>query len=206
MQPDKPENVILDALGMMKHNRWKALGTLCLLPALTGCFSTTRSVMRTHPPSQVMSSTLEALVKNTTERDEAIHTLNAKVEVTASTGGGKQGKVVDYVSFSAYILLRKKNDLHFIGFLPVVGSKMLDMVTNGQTFTIVIPPKSRVITGSNDISTPSSNPLENLRPSVFTDSLLDSQCVRGRACVAHVRRSYLPAGSHPQVRGGRAGI
>ena len=94
------------------------------------------------------------------------------MEVTTSTGGGKQGKVTEYTSFSAYILLRRPDDLHFIGFLPVVGSKMVDMVTNGQTFTMVIPPKSRVITGSNNISAPSSNPLENLRPGIFTDSLL----------------------------------
>jgi hypothetical protein len=157
---------------MMKYNVSKALGMLCLLPALTGCLSTTRSVMQTHPPSQVLSSTLETLVRNTTGRDEAIHTLNAKVDVVFTTGGGKEGKVVEYPSFSAYILLRKQNDLHFIGFLPVVGSKMVDMVTNGQTFTMVVPPKSRAITGSNSISTPSSNPLENLRPSLFADSLL----------------------------------
>ena len=128
--------------------------------------------MQTHPPSQVLSSSLDALVKNTTGRYEAIHTLNAKVEVTTSTGGGKQGRVVDYTSFSAYILLRRPDDLHFIGFLPVVGSKMVDMVTNGKTFTMVIPPKSRAITGSNSIDTPSSNPLENLRPGVFSDSLM----------------------------------
>ena len=156
----------------MKHDRWKALGILCLMPVLTGCLSTTRSVMQTHPPSQVLSSSLDTLVKSTTQRYDAIHTLNAKVEVTTSTGGGKQGKVIEYASFSAYILLRKPDDLHFIGFLPVVGSKMLDMVTDGRTFTIVIPPKNRAVTGSNSISTPSSNPLENLRPSVFTDSLL----------------------------------
>ena len=156
----------------MKQDRWKALGILCLMPALTGCLSTTRSVMQTHPPSQVLSSSLETLVKNTTARYDAIHSLNAKVEVTTSTGGGKQGKVIDYATFSAYILLRKPEDLHFIGFLPVVGSKMIDMVSNGKTFTIVLPPKSRAITGTNSISTPSSNPIENLRPSVFTDSLL----------------------------------
>ncbi len=46
------------------------------------------------------------------------------------------------------------------------------MVTDGKTFTIVIPPKNRAITGSNDIRTPSSNPLENLRPSIFAEALL----------------------------------
>ena len=128
--------------------------------------------MQTHPPAQVLSSTLDALVKKTTDRYASIRTLNARVDVTAATGGGKEGKVTEYTSFSAYILLRKPDDLHFIGFLPVVGSKMIDMVTDGKSFTVVIPPRNRAITGTNVLNTPSSNPLENLRPAVFSDSLL----------------------------------
>lgn len=128
--------------------------------------------MQTHPPKQVLSSSLQALVASTTGRYDAISTLNARVDVAASTGGGKQGKVVDYTSFTGYVLLRKSGDLRFVGVAPVVGSKLLDMVTDGKAFTIVIPPKSRAITGSNEITTPSSNPLENLRPSIFYDAFL----------------------------------
>ena len=141
-----------------------------MLPALTGCFSTTRSVMKTHPPSQILSSTLEDIIKATADRDNAIKSLNASVDFVASTGGGKQGKVTEYTSVHAYILMRKPDDLHFIGMVPVIGTKMLDMVSDGKKFTIVIPPKSKVITGTNTVSTPSPNPLENLRPSVFTDA------------------------------------
>lgn len=145
---------------------------MCLLPALTGCLRTTRSVIQTHPPQQVLSSSLQALVADTTKRYDAIHTLNAKVEVAASTGGGKQGKVVEYTTFTGYVLLRKTGELRFVGLAPVVGSKLMDMVTDGKTFTIVIPPKSRAIVGSNEVSVPSSNPLENLRPTIFSDAFL----------------------------------
>ncbi len=156
----------------MKNLRWRALAGWSLLLFETGCFRTTRSVMKTHPPAQVLSSSLDSLVKATTERFDTLRTLNARVDVSAATGGGKEGQVVEYTSFSAYILIRKPGDLHFIGFLPVVGSKMIDMVTDGKTFTMVIPPKSRAITGTNVVTAPSSNPLENLRPSIFLDSLL----------------------------------
>lgn len=149
-----------------------AVALLCLLPALSGCLSTTRSVMQTHPPEHVLSSSLQMLVAATAGRYNAIDTLNAKVEVAASTGGGKQGKVVEYTTFTGYVLLRKAGDLRFVGLAPVVGSKLLDMVTDGKVFTIVIPPKSRAITGSNEISAPSSNPLENLRPTLFSEAFL----------------------------------
>ncbi len=128
--------------------------------------------MQTHPPPQVLSSSLQTLVAQATGRYNSIDTLNARVDVAASTGGGKQGKVVEYTSFTGYVLLRKSGDLRFVGLAPVVGSKLMDMVTDGKMFTIVIPPKSRAITGSNSITVPSSNPLENLRPSLFSEAFL----------------------------------
>ena len=128
--------------------------------------------MKTHPPQQVLTSSLDQVIKSTADRYNSIKTLKASVEMQASTGGGKQGKVVDYTSFNGYILIRQPNDFHFLGLLPAIHTRMIDMVTNGETFTLVIPPKSRAITGSNTVTTPSKNPLENLRPDMFTDSLL----------------------------------
>ncbi len=158
----------------MTKARWRSLACLCLLPALSGClFSRTKTVIKTHPPAQVLSSSLDGIVKATEQRYNAIQSLTASVEVVASTGGGKQGKVIEYPSFSANILFRKPDDMHFIGFVPVVHTKMIDMITDGKTFTISIPPRSRAITGSNAAPpTPSENAFENLRPDMFTDSLL----------------------------------
>ena len=51
-----------------------AAALLCLLPALAGCLSTTRSVMQTHPPEHVLSSSLQTLVAETTSRNDAIDT------------------------------------------------------------------------------------------------------------------------------------
>jgi hypothetical protein len=163
-----------------------------MLPALTGCLSTTRSVIKTHPPTQVLSSSLDAIVKTTADRDHGIRTLSASVDVTASVGGGKQGKVIEYTPFPAIVLLRKPSDMHFVGFVPVVHTQMLDMTTDGKSFTIVMRPLSKVVTGSNDAPAPSEPPvapaqpspkasasapidvkaaLMNLRPSVFIDAL-----------------------------------
>ena len=128
--------------------------------------------MQTHPPSQVLSSSLDAIVKSTADRFDNIKSLKASVEMSASTGGGKEGKVVDYASFTGYILMRKPGDFHFVGLAPAIRTRMIDMVTDGKTFTLVIPPKSEATTGSNNSGGTSPNALKNLRPQFFTDSLL----------------------------------
>lgn len=149
-----------------------ALALLCLLPGLSGCVRRTHTVMKTQPPPQVLSSTLAQLVEATTHRYDSIQTLVATVYIVASTGGGQQGKVVTYTSFPGHILLRKPEDLRVLLLVPVAHVTALDMATDGKTFTLVIPSKNRAITGSNEVTTPSKNPLENLRPQVFTDSML----------------------------------
>jgi outer membrane lipoprotein-sorting protein len=150
---------------------------MCALAAtgLTGCYRTTRIVQRTQAPDVYRSTSVENLEKIISDRDAAIHTLTASVLLTASTGGGKEGKVVTYTSFKGYIFVRKPHDLRVIMQLPVIGSRALDMVSNGDTFTLVHATGGHGdvwIQGSNTVTTPSKNGLENLRPPVFFDSLL----------------------------------
>lgn len=128
--------------------------------------------MLTHPPSQVLTASPTDLVQATTTRFDHVTSLKASIEIAVSTGGGKEGKVVDYSSFPGYLLLRKPGDLRVLLFTPVGHIQAVDMVTDGKTFTVHIPTKNRAITGSNTVTTPSANALENLRPEVFFDSLL----------------------------------
>ncbi len=146
-----------------------------LTSGLTGCFRTTTIVQRTQAPDVYRSTSVDNLERIISARDESIKTLTASVLLTASTGGGKEGKVVTYTSFKGYIFVRKPRDLRVIMQLPVVGSRALDMVSNGDTFTLVHATAGHGdvwIQGSNTITTPSKNGLENLRPPVFFDSLL----------------------------------
>ena len=142
------------------------------LLSVTGCFSTTHIVQKTQAPDVYRSAPVEVLEKEISDRDAAIKTLTASVLITASTGGGKEGKVTEYTSFKGYIFVRKPRDLRVIMQLPVLGSRALDMVSNGEHFTLLIPPKNRAIEGNNQVTKPSKNGLENLRPAVFFDSLL----------------------------------
>ncbi len=129
---------------------------------LTGCFSSVRrveQVQTTTAPLQTASvSQLESQIS---ARDAAIKTLNASVLITASTGGGKEGQVKTYTSFRGYIYVRKPRELRVIMVLPVIGSEAMDMVSNGSSFKMLIPPQKRAIVGTNEVTKPSKNALEN---------------------------------------------
>jgi len=159
----------------MKIRQVLSVVGLVAAAGLTGCFRTTRVVQRTQAPDMYKSTSVENLERIISSRDSTIKTLNAAVLITASTGGGKEGKVITYTSFKGYIFVRKPHDLRVIMQLPVLGSIALDMVSNGSTFTLVHATGGHGnvwIQGSDTVTTPSKNGLENLRPPVFFDSLM----------------------------------
>ncbi len=139
---------------------------------LSGCYKHTHLVQQTHPPDVVMNATAEELVGKLNENFTAINTLNASVTITASTGGGKAGKVTEYTSFKGYVLMRKPSDLRVILQVPIIGSVGLDMVSDGHNFKLIIPSRNKALVGADEVRTPSKNALENLRPGIFFDSFL----------------------------------
>jgi hypothetical protein len=74
-------------------------------------------------------------------------------------------------SFAGYIILRKPLDLRVLLLVPVVRSRALDMVSDGQNFKLLIPPKNRAIIGP-DAAAPTTTGLESLRPNIIRDALL----------------------------------
>lgn len=145
---------------------------MLVMPALTGCLLPHhRTVLRVTTPV-VQISTVDQLVKLVNERFDAVQSLNASVEIAASVGGSKTGNVTDYTAMNGYILLRKPTDMRVLLLVPVLHTTALDMVSNGTDFKMYIKAKNRAIVGTETITEPSKNPLENLRPSIFRDSLL----------------------------------
>jgi outer membrane lipoprotein-sorting protein len=141
---------------------------------LTGCFSTTRAVLKTQAPTVYQTASVEQVEQQVSERDAAVKTLKAQVQITATTGGSKEGKVKEYTSFTGYIFVQKPADLRVILQLPLIGSSALDMVSDGQTFTLKRASSHGTVwmEGRDKVTTPSKNGLENLRPAVFLDSML----------------------------------
>jgi outer membrane lipoprotein-sorting protein len=161
----------------MRRREYKT-ALLLLLPALSGCLVHTRTVKQAKMPGVIKSATAEQLVQSVNEQCQAIKSLSATVEFQATEGGPRKGKEKTYTSFSGYILLRKPEAVRVIGFVPVLHTRAFDMASDGNTFKLLIYyPHNHVIEGSNTVTKESPNPLENLRPKIFFDSLLIN-CIR----------------------------
>jgi hypothetical protein len=154
------------------QRRWWSVGFLAVLPWLSGCLYHTHKVEKTSLAGPAMDASVAQLVNGVNDRYAAINSLTATVDFQATTGGARQGKQTDITPFHGYILLRKPAMLRVLALLPVVRTHAFDLASDGKTFKLVIPPRSRAIVGSNAVTKPSTNALENLRPDIFLDSVL----------------------------------
>lgn len=150
------------------------LAMLAYVPmlALSGCLKHTRILERPQAPTVVLTASAQQLIQALDQRYDAIHSMLATVLIQASVGGAVKGKETDYTSIGGHILLRQPSMLHVLGMLPVIETRAFDMVSDGRNFTLLIPPKDEAVTGTSTVTIPSKNPLMNLRPAVFYDSLL----------------------------------
>ncbi len=146
--------------------------TAALLP-LAGCLGVrVKSVNKTVLAPNVQRATLDQLLAKMGASYAAVKGLQLIVTIAATEGGAHQGEVKELPSFRGIILLRKPEDLHVIMQLPFVGSRALDMVSDGKNFKLYIAAgKARAIVGPETITTPSKNGLENLRPNIIRDAL-----------------------------------
>jgi outer membrane lipoprotein-sorting protein len=157
---------------IIKIRQVAAIGLLALAPALTGCLVHRHSVLKTHPPDVVLNATLDQLLQQVDERYAAIHSMTAFVQVTACTGGASKGEVKCYSPFSGNIIIGKPENINVILRLPLLGSRAIDMVSDGKTFKMLISLNNCAIVGSDVVTNTSQKGLYSLRPAVILDSLL----------------------------------
>lgn len=140
---------------------------------MSGCISRTRPVQaKAAASSRVLNASVDDLVQLVNGQARAIHTVNATIDIATTVGGQKKGKVTDYQEIPGYMLIEKPNDMRLIGLVPVVRTRLFDMVSNGEQFKLSIPPKSKFIEGSSEVTHPSDNSIENIRPQAIMDALL----------------------------------
>ena len=132
------------------------------------------TAMRMISAATLKEATLAQLEASMDAIADRLQTLKLTVEMDLSTGGAKKGIVTDYRQVSGYVLVRKPGMLHMIVRAPVVGNRIVDMVSNGKTFAVAFnsPTASKYYVGSNQVITPSDKPLENMRPQHVLDALL----------------------------------
>jgi hypothetical protein len=133
---------------MVVKSRNKVFILFIAVTLLTGCLFRTRTVNTRLSTASLREATLERLVEVINTNAGKLQSLNENVDIAVSTGGQKKGKVTDYRTFSGYVLVRKPEMLRMIGLVPVVRNRMFDMVSDGRTFELSIPPKNKFYVGS----------------------------------------------------------
>ncbi len=156
----------------MRHFSQPLLLLLALLPALQGCLFHTHKVQKTVSPSVTKDATAEQLVEIVNRTNASVESLKATVTFQVSVGGERKGKVTDFTSLSGYIRLRAPQALRVVGLLPVVHTQAFDLASDGKRFDLVVPHNNKAYTGANTMEQPSTNPIENLRPAIFFDTMI----------------------------------
>jgi hypothetical protein len=148
------------------------LGLLALPLLLSGCsiFPTTRRLPVPKQPLVTQTVGPDELVEAVNKRWAAMDSLTATVEIYATELKTKEGLAKDFPSCRGYIVMRKPRMLRVAG--TYFGVKIFDMASDGDKFTLVIPPKSVAFQGSDKVHGKSPNPLYNLRPDFFFDALM----------------------------------
>lgn len=141
---------------------------------LTGCLFHLRHLPVPKAPSIVQTVTPQQLVEKLNQRWAAFDSLNAKVEIQASELKTAEGIEKDIHEFPAIILVRKPQMLRVYGQVPVLGTRMFDMTSDGRTFTLWIPSKNKAVEGPAELHKKSASQLENLRPKFFYNAMVVS--------------------------------
>ncbi len=139
---------------------------------LSGCRFTTRKLPVPKTPSVTQTVTPAELVTLLNQRWDALNTLYATVEIQASTLKTSEGEEKDYTTFPGIIMMRKPEWLRVYGRVPVIGSRMFDMVSDGKDFTLYIPARSIAYEGPNSLNKKSHNTVENMRPGFFLEAIV----------------------------------
>src|SRR5512146_1725558 len=152
--------------------RHRVLLLLLAIFPLSGCLFRSRKVENRISTAKLLTASRDELVERINSAASQIHTLNATVDIDTSVGGEVKGKITEYKQIRGYVLVRKPDMLRMIGLMPIVRNRAFDMVSNGESFRLWIPPKNKFIIGRNNVVLPSNQPLENIRPQQIYDSLL----------------------------------
>jgi outer membrane lipoprotein-sorting protein len=133
---------------------------------------TTRKLPIPKEPLITQKATAGELVEQLNDRWNKLESVNATVEIQASMSKSKEGVARDYTTFRGHILMRKPDLLRVLGQVPVLGTRMFDMASDGKNFTLFIPSKNKAVKGANTLKKKSTNQIENMRPGFFFDAMV----------------------------------
>lgn len=119
-----------------------------------------------------VEASVDDLVARVNALDSGIQSLTATVDFQPTAGSVYSGVIKEYQDVKGFILVKKPAMIRVIGQAPVIRTNIFDMVSDGETFRLNIPPKHKFIVGSTTLAHASKNALENMRPQHILDALL----------------------------------
>jgi outer membrane lipoprotein-sorting protein len=141
----------------------------------SGCLFRTRTLDRQFSNRPLKTASQQELIDYVNNQAAKIQSLQATVDIDASAGDVKNGKITDYKEIRGYVLVRKPSMLRMKGLMPLVRNTAFDMVSDGQQFKLWIPPQNKFVIGSSKANADTYQPdkrLENIRPQYIYDTLL----------------------------------
>jgi outer membrane lipoprotein-sorting protein len=132
---------------------------------VAGCSASHTTVVKpSGPPVQLQAATKAELVERYNTLANSVKSMNLSVTITLTAGSAYTGVIKQYHQVNGFILAQRPADIRVIGQVPIVGTKIFDMVSDAETFRISMPTEHKFITGPTKLERPSSKPIENLRP------------------------------------------
>ena len=150
---------------------WPAI----LAPMCCGCRGPAGVSTRTKlpgPPPVVKEATQEELLDKYNQMAKGVNSVNATVELRPTAGSKYSGIIEEYHEVKAFLLADRPAAIRVIGQVPVIGTTVFDMTSDGETFRVHIPSKNKFLVGPISSERASGKPLENLRPQHLLDALL----------------------------------
>jgi outer membrane lipoprotein-sorting protein len=156
------------------HFRWllSLLVVAAELP-LAGCLFRTRPIERQLSSAPLKTATQQDLIDYVNGQAARVQSMQATVDIDASAGDPKNGRITDYKEIRGYVLARKPDMFRMKGLMPVVRNTAFDMVSDGKEFRLWIPPKNKFVIGpDNETIFQPDKRMENMRPQYFYHALL----------------------------------
>src|SRR5580704_18951082 len=115
--------------------------------SLSGCLFRTRPLDRQFSNRPLKTATQQDLIEYVNTQAAKVQSMQATVDIDASAGDVKNGKITDYKEIRGYVLVRKPSMLRMKGLMPLVRNTAFDMVSDGQQFKLWIPPQNKFVVG-----------------------------------------------------------
>jgi outer membrane lipoprotein-sorting protein len=156
-----------------RRDGWCIVSLALAIALAGGCAVSRKTVVKkpSGPPVTLQTASKQQLIESYDHQAQSITSMNAAVTMVLTAGSAYTGLIEQYHEVSGFILAQKPADVRVIGQVPVVGTDIFDMVSDGKMFHIFIPSKNKFIVGPAQLERPSAKPIENLRPQHLTGAL-----------------------------------